>query len=255
MRKQKCFLMYYCRLMAAFTVKLETKKEVARETMAFFFERPRDFQFKAGQYCRITLNNPPETDKEGNVRLFSIASAPAEKSIMIATRMRDTAFKRVLKSMSLGGEVQLAGAYGNLALKEEESSMPAVFLAGGIGITPFRSMIVQAAEESSGRDLYLFYSNNTPQDAAFLDELLSLQKRNNRYVCIPTMTAITKAEETWRGEKGYITHEMIKKYVSDIANVVYYIAGPPPMVRAMEDMLLKAGVSDNNIRAEEFSGY
>ncbi|MBI2577305.1 MAG: FAD-dependent oxidoreductase [Candidatus Wildermuthbacteria bacterium] len=241
--------------MAAFTVKLKKREEIAKGTMAFFFERPETFQFTAGQYCRIALNNPPETDAEGDIRLFSVASAPMEKSIMIATRMRDTAFKRTLKTMTLENEVQLAGPYGNLVLRNVENNMPAVFLAGGIGIIPFRSMIVQAAEERLDRDMYLFYSNNTSQDAAFLDELITLQENNPRYKCIPTMTAMEQSQETWQGEKGYITHEMIKKYVSDTGNAVYYIAGPPAMVRAMEDMLEKSGVSDSNIRAEEFSGY
>jgi ferredoxin-NADP reductase len=114
-----------------------------------------------------TLTDPPETDDEGGMRNFSIASAPGEPDLMIATRMRDTAFKRVLKTMPLGTEVRIVGTFGSLTL-HHNADRPAVFLAGGIGITPFRSMLRQAAEQKLLHRLSLFYSNGRPGDAAFL---------------------------------------------------------------------------------------
>ncbi len=142
-------------------------------TVAFSFEKPAGFQFKAGQFANFTLVNPPESDGEGNTRTFSIASAPAETGLMVATRMRDTAFKRVWKTMPQGTELQLAGPFGSLTL-HQDAARPAVFLAGGIGITPFRSILVQAQRDSRGRRLFLFYSNRRPEDAAFLEELRAL---------------------------------------------------------------------------------
>src|SRR5450755_4990917 len=122
------------------TARLLSRHEVAEGTMAFRFERPANWAFKAGQYLDMTLLDPSETDSEGNVRSFSIASGPHEETLMVATRMRDTAFKRVLKTMPLGTAVKIDGPSGNLTLHNNVKKA-AVFLAGGIGITPFQSIV------------------------------------------------------------------------------------------------------------------
>lgn len=132
--------------MAVYEVQLKNRQEVAEGTMAFSFEKPAGFEFKAGQFIDVTLIDPPETDAEGDTRGFSIASAPYEEDLMVATRMRDTAFKRVLKTMPLGTEVRIEGPFGSLTL-HNNVARPAVFLAGGIGITPFRSILLQAAKD------------------------------------------------------------------------------------------------------------
>ena len=123
-----------------FMAKLKSREEVAQGTMAFHFEKPAGWTFKAGQFIDITLLDPAETDTEGNTRGFSIASAPQEETLMVATRMRDTAFKRVLKTMPLGTAAKIEGPFGNLTL-HNNATRPAVLLAGGIGITPFRSIL------------------------------------------------------------------------------------------------------------------
>src|SRR6202790_3103220 len=119
-----------------FICKLKDREEVAEETIAFRFEKPSGWTFKAGQYLDMTLLDPPETDSEGNVRSFSIASGPHEETLLVATRMRDTAFKRVLRTMPLGTAVKIDGPSGDLTL-QDNSTRAAVFLAGGIGFTPF----------------------------------------------------------------------------------------------------------------------
>ena len=102
--------------MPKYTLKLINRQQVAEGTLAFFFEKPSGFVFKAGQYVEVSLRDPPETDSEGNSRAFSLASAPSEPPLMIATRMRDTAFKRVLGAAPVGSEVQIEGPFGNLIL-------------------------------------------------------------------------------------------------------------------------------------------
>src|SRR5687768_11772928 len=101
---------------SGFTAKLLGRREVAYETMAFDFEKPVNFAFEAGQFVDITLLSPTETDAEGDTRHFSIASAPFEDTLMIATRMRDSAFKRVLKALPLGTDVKIEGPFGGLRL-------------------------------------------------------------------------------------------------------------------------------------------
>jgi ferredoxin-NADP reductase len=235
-------------------VKLRKKEDVAEGTMAFYFEKPAGFQFKPGQFANLTLPNPPETDAEGNIRTFSIASAPSEEDLMFATRMRDTAFKRVLKTMPLGSEITLAGPFGSFTL-HSDSSRPGVFLAGGIGITPFRSMILYASRSRLSHNLLLFYSNRRPEDAAFLQELQGIQKENTRYRFIGTMTQMEKSKLKWEGRTGFLDQQMLSENVKDLRGSIYYVAGPPGMVSAIGQALTGLGIGEDNICSEEFAGY
>lgn len=153
-----------------FMIGLKDRREVAERTLAFEFEKPAGWEFKAGQSIDMTLLDPPETDAEGDKRAFSIASAPHEDTLMIATRLRDSAFKRVLQSLPLRSEVKIEGPFGNMTL-HNKVARTAVILAGGIGITPFRSMLVRAAHEKLPHRIFLFFSNRRPEDAPFLAEL------------------------------------------------------------------------------------
>ncbi len=235
-------------------VKLLKRSQVAEGTMAFQFEKPSGWTFKAGQAMDMTLLDPPESDAEGNTRAFSIASAPQDEYLMIATRMRDTAFKRVLGAIPLGTRVKIDGPFGDLTL-HNNSSRAAVFLAGGIGITPFRSIVFRAAKEKLAHHIFLFYSNRRPEDAPFLQELQALEKENQNYRFIPTMTEMAKSHLAWKGETGLIGKEMFARHLKDAPSPIYYIAGPPGMVKGLHEALNSAGIDDDDIRSEEFSGY
>jgi ferredoxin-NADP reductase len=236
------------------TTALIKHETVAEGTMAFHFRKPADFQFRAGQALDFTLIDPPETDAEGNTRPFSIASAPSESDLVIATRMRDTAFKRVLGKAAPGYEVKFEGPSGSFVL-HRKAEKPAVFLAGGIGITPFRSMAFQASHDHDPHQIYLFYSNRRPEDAAFLDSLQELTRQNQNFHLIATMTEMEKSHREWKGETGFINKEMLTRHLPGLNGPIYYVAGPPAMVTAMRDILSGAGVDEDDIRTEEFSGY
>jgi ferredoxin-NADP reductase len=233
---------------------LTKREEIAEGTMAFHFAKPGDFQFRPGQSMDLTLLNPPETDAEGNSRVFSIASAPFDNDLMIVTRMRDTAFKRVLRQASPGLQVKIDHPGGSFVL-HRKSEKPAVFLAGGIGITPFFSIIRQAEHDKSPHHMYLFYSNRRPEDAAFLDLLSEATKRNPNFHLIATMTEMDKSQREWKGETGFINKDMLTKHLPSLQGPIYYLAGPPAMVVAMRRMLIEAGVDEDDIRIEEFAGY
>jgi ferredoxin-NADP reductase len=235
-------------------IKLLRREEVAEGTMAFYFERPAAFEFKAGQSGDFTLIDPPETDAEGNTRAFSFASSPNYRQLMITTRMRDTAFKRVLKTMAIGTEISLEGPFGSLTL-HNNANRPGVFLAGGIGITPFRSMVLRAAQDRLPHRLFLFYSNRYPEATAFLDELTDLEKQNPNYKLIAMMDEAGKSQRKWNGEMGHINEPMLTKYLKNLEGPVYYLAGPPGMVTALQKMLNEASIDDDDIRSEAFSGY
>ena len=234
--------------------KLLNRVEVAEGTMAFYFEKPSGFEFKPGQAADLTLLNPPETDSEGNTRTFSIASAPYESQLMFVTRMRDTAFKRSLKKVPLGTPVQMSSAMGSFTL-HKNSGKPAVFLAGGIGITPFFSVVRQADRDRLAHKLYLFDSNHRPEDAPFVETLQSMERTNPNFRFIGTMTDMPRSKKAWVGETSAISKEMLSKYLSNLQGPVYYIAGPPDMVAAMRQMLVASSIDEDEIRTEEFAGY
>src|SRR5579859_2526302 len=210
--------------------RLLSRVDVAEGTMAFHFEKPPGFDFKPGQSADLTLLNPPETDSEGNTRTFSIASAPFDDQLMFATRMRDTAFKRSLKKVALGTAVKMEPAVGSFTL-HKNSAKPAVFLAGGIGITPFSSIVRQADYDRLPHKLHLFYSNDRPEDAPFLETLQKLEKTNPNFRFVGTMTEMPRSNRKWGGETGWIDKEMLSRYLSDLRGPIYYIAGPPAMVK------------------------
>ena len=240
--------------MPTYTVKLKSRQEIARETMAFHFEKPDDFYFKPGQTIDLTLIDPPESDAQGNSRVFSIASAPYERDLIIATRVRNSAFKRTLRTMAVGAEVKIEGPFGELTL-HDNPDIPAVFLTGGIGITPFRSIVLQAANDKSSHHLSLFYSNRRPEEAAFLKELSGLESINRKFELVATMTQLEEDSHAWQDERGPINLPMLEAHLDHLATPVFYIAGPPRMVIAMRKLLKEAEVSSKNVRFEEFSGY
>jgi ferredoxin-NADP reductase len=240
--------------MPPYKVKLKAQKSLCSGTTAFYFEKPEEFEFEAGQFFNFTLLSPGETDLEGNTRALSIASAPHERNLMVAMRLRTTAFKRTLNSLPLGSELLLQGPFGWMTLPRN-STRPAVLLAGGIGITPFRSLVWNAAESLSPRRILLFYSVRVPEEAAFLEELQEMEQFNRRYKLICTVTQPEKSRMSWLGETGRISIQLLSRWIPDLSVPIYYIAGPPAMVNGVRQMLVGSGVAEEDIRAEEFYGY
>ncbi len=240
--------------MGRFLCKLTRREEVAAGTLAFHLERPPRLQFTPGQYVTVALIDPPETDAQGPVRSFSMVSTPGNDELIFATRLRDSAFKRVLRRLPLGTELRVLGPVGTFTL-HREADRPAVFLAGGIGITPFMSMIQQAARDQPSRPLTLFYANRRPEEAAFLEALEELAQSSPGFRCVPTMTDAAGSSGRWTGETGRIDAAMLARHLPALRGPLYYAAGPPAMVAAMRQMLASAGVPAGDVRADEFSGY
>ncbi|OGT47462.1 MAG: hypothetical protein A3E83_01835 [Gammaproteobacteria bacterium RIFCSPHIGHO2_12_FULL_41_20] len=232
-------------------VKLLNREEVASNTVMFRFEKPAGFAFKPGQYGGFTLINPQETDAGGITRRFSFLSTPDDGELAIVTRIQQSAYKRVLNALPIGSEVKLAGPSGTFTL-HNDAHIPAVLIAGGIGIAPFYSMLRYAAYHVSPQDLFLFYGNQNLKNTAFLAELMQLQMQNPHFKLIATMD---KAEDTWQGERGFITSQLLKKNISAVMIPIYYICGSPAMVTVLQETLVEMGIDEDKIRVEDFPGY
>lgn len=232
---------------------LTDRREVAERTMAFSFGLDgREFPFTPGQFVSISLANPPYQDERGSRRTFSIASSPRDPYLLIATRLRGSAIKRSLAEVPLGTEVDVSGPSGMFTLPAD-LQIPVALIAGGIGITPFRSMIKDAVERRSPRDLVLLYSNRHPKDAPFLKELQGWTRDHPRFRLIATMTQAAAHE--WPGWRGRIDAALIGDTLETLERWLVYVAGPPEMVDALTETLGEAGVAEERVRVEHFEGY
>lgn len=240
--------------MPSYETRLLRTEAVAEGTLAFYLERPSALGFHAGQNALVSIVEPAEFDGFGPNRTLSFASAPHEAELMFATRIRDTAYKRVLRDAKPGLRMRVEDGIGEMRLEPDEER-PAVFLAGGIGITPFLSMARHAAHTRLRRPLHLFYANRRPEDAPFLEELARLMALNPAFRFVPTFTQLAKSSRPWNGERGPIGGAMLKRHLPDVRAPLYYLAGPPGMAIGVEMELRDAGVAEEDIRSEEFFGY
>lgn len=231
--------------------KIIDKKEVVQDTLQVSFQIPQEVSFKAGQYMFVTLINPPFTDEKGNRRQFSINNSPNQKNILVmTTRVTDSAFKKSLKQLPLGAEVEIGPIAGVFTLPENPTK-PLVFIAGGIGITPFMSMLRYVKEQSLDYKITLVYSNRNQESSAYLDELKELANTLLDLKLILTLTDDTR----WMGETSKVDANFIKKYFPNVNDNLYMVVGPPAMVEAVELALKEAGVNQENIKVENFTGY
>lgn len=224
-------------------IKSET---IAEGTKQFRFAKPKNFVFRAGQSVDLTLPS-------GLMHAYSLVSAPHNSELSIATRMRGSAFKKELDALEPGDGVQIDGPFGSFFL-HENAARPAVILTGGIGVTPFYSMVQDAAHRKLPHKIVMLFSNKRPEDAPYLENLTTLAAEYPNFTFVPTMDALATSKEVWLGEAGRIDQTMIKKYLPE-GQPIFYTAGPPGMVTAMRTLLNSMGVSDDDIRFEEFSGY
>jgi ferredoxin-NADP reductase len=231
-------------------ITLKDRKVIQNNNIAMWFDRKgSDFSFEPGQYARITLLEPIHNDKDGNSRLFSIASSPKKDYVMFTTRALDSAFNKNILEMPIGAKAEISDFGGNTVL-HSDVNVPAVFLIGGIGITPVRCMVEYIVTEKLPYLAYLFYSNPAASSMAFLDEFMGWVKEYNGFKFIPTIDDTTDTD--WKYDFGYINKEMLLRNIPDVLKPIYYIVGPTAMVESMEKLLLELKVNSNNIKLEKF---
>jgi len=235
-------------------VALADRQQIADATYAFTFDlKGQPFLFKPGQTVDLSYPGMTGIDEAGNKRTFSIASAPGQDRLMVATRDRGSAFKRSLIQAPIGTELELDGPYGSFTLPNRASN--AVLVAGGIGVTPFRAMAQDAIERSLDHTLTLIHSNRTPEETPFLLELLNWATKNDKFQYRPTMTRPERSKREWKGDRRRVEAASLREWLPKGGAGVHYVAGPQGFVKGATEALREAGVDEDLIRSEEFPGY
>ena len=236
-----------------FEATLFRRELVAERTMSFCFTKPADWTYRAGQFVDITLLDPPETDAEGDTRGFSISSAPSEDVIMITTRLRDTAFKRVLQSAPIGTAVKIEGPFGDLRL--HHSARPAVVLTGGIGITPFRSILLETIRAGG---LPTPCSSSMPTDGPRTRPSSTScagwpsRTRTSRFVPDDVGTGALRTLGRGAGPHRCVYAGPLPRR-HDRRHLLP--DWPSRNGQGLRTMLVDGGVDEDDIRTEEFTGY
>jgi ferredoxin-NADP reductase len=202
-------------------------------------------------------------DAKGPIRHFSISSSPTEQDyILISTRIRDTPYKQKLASLERGAKILAGGPLGEFVLHDDHHSKPAVFLSGGIGVTPFGSMIKYATDKQLPTKIIMFDSNRNEQNILYKDEFDKWASQNKNFKVIYTITDEEKEQEAtianWNVEHGRINKSMLERCLTkeEIDKAIFYICGPPGMLKAMEELLQKEmQIPKDRLKVEVFTGY
>lgn len=239
---------------APFFLPFLKKEQLTSDCYTFYFKRNgAEKEFTPGQYFEIKLDIK-DADERGDARVFTISSSPTDREFFtITTRIIQSSFKLRLAELKTDEMVQFTGPWNDLNFDEKDAS-PHVFLAGGIGITPYHSIVKYAIEKKLATPMALFVSWKNKDEMIFDDFFRQANNHLDNFSYIPTLTDEENLSD-WDGEKGRINEEMLKKYVYDIKNSKYYFSGPPAMVSSLKQTVKDMGVSPEKIIAEEFEGY
>ena len=246
-------------------VLLEKQKYNGTDVMSLKFSKhdtakqKKELDYISGQYAFFDIGGV-FNDPEGPLRHFTIASSPTENFIMISTRIRDTPYKKRLSSLEeKRTKVKVRGPMGKFILHEDHSK-PAVFLSGGIGVTPFRSMIKYVTDKQLPIKIVMFDSNRDENNILYKNEFDEYLKINKNLKIIYAITGEGGQPPLghWEGEIGRIDKPMITKYVNedDLNKSIFYICGPPAMLNAIQNILNeKLRIPKDRVKIEEFTGY
>lgn len=241
-------IFFFTTLRARLVLSLASIKEIARNTFELAFTSKHPFSFTPGQYLEWSLPHKG-SDSRGIRRYFTIASSPTEDHVLLGMKMPEqgSTFKKEL--MNLGGKHVYAASLDGDFLLPRDTTKKLVFISGGIGVTPFRSMTKYVIDTKKPRDIIHFYCNNTEEDIAYQNIWTEAEA-----VGVKTIHVLSKPEDSWKGERGYFSVDILRKHTDDIQDRYYYISGPPVMVSACSQALRKASIPRTQIKVDYFPG-
>jgi ferredoxin-NADP reductase/Na+-translocating ferredoxin:NAD+ oxidoreductase RnfD subunit len=233
---------------------LRNKIKIAQDTVEFAFIPDRKLAYKPGQYMEWTLPHD-HADSRGSRRWFTLASSPTEDQLRLGIKFYDegSSFKAAMLDMDQNTPIVAAQIAGDFVMPHD-TDKKLVFIAGGIGITPFRSMIKYLIDTGQQRSVRLLYSARTEADFAYKDVFDNARQNlgiKTLYV-VSDKDAVTSAPNT---VPGIINADLIMRYIPDYADCMFYISGTHPMVEAIQDVLHQLGVSHHHIKSDFFPGY
>jgi glycine betaine catabolism B len=223
-------------------LKLIDKIERTKDIISFIFAPAEELTWQAGQFLHYVLHHEP-TDDRGSDRWFTISSAPFEKNVMLTTRLnkeKSSSFKNKLQSLEIGKNIEVSYLEGDFIV--EDPNLNYLFIAGGIGITPYRSIIKQLEFEKNPINITLLYANRD-QDVVFKDELESIAKNNPNFKIHYIFSPV------------HIDENKVKELVPDYQNRIVYVSGPEVMVEALLKMLREMGMPEDKIKGDWFPNY
>lgn len=243
-------------------LKLLRKEVVAKDTVSFFFEPQETIERKPGQYFYLVLPELKYEDPRGPKRQFTISSSPTEGSTMMVTvRTRAeniSGFKKTLYELPDGALIDAEGPQGHYILDETTPiTGEHIFIAGGIGITPYRCFMKYAIDKGLQTQMHLIYTNSTPDEITFRNEFDEWAKTYPNIKVDMTVTHPEESQIPWTGLTGRVDVAMLEKLTPDykLETTTIWMCGPPPMVDAIDEALGKVGIPSQRRKIEKFTGY
>lgn len=234
-------------------IHLKERRQETADVMSFIFDLGgQPFTYRPGQYVSYELDALAFPDERGPRRHFTISSSPTEKGIIqFTTRIRGSGFKETLRHAPLGYELTAGVSAGHFVMPEKESRRH-IFIAGGIGVTPYRSILRYAVDAKEPIKGLMLYFNHSTAEIVFRQELEDLARQ------MPTFSLVhvlSQPETGWTGERGRLDENLFRKYVPEPKGALCWISGPPAMVEAYKDLVRQVGIGEEALRTDIFSGY
>jgi ferredoxin-NADP reductase len=235
-------------------MQVEEKIQLTKDTFDFVFKPEKRFSFAPGQYMEWTLPHE-HPDNRGNRRYFTLASSPTEMDLRIGVKfyLPASSFKRALANLPSDQEISAAQRAGDFTLPANKKQK-LVLIAGGIGVTPYRSMLKYLIDTKEKRDVVVVYSNREKEEIVYQDVLGEAEKKLGVRI-VYTLTDEKKIPDNWQGGRGRINEDMITKNIPDYRDRLFYISGPFALVSSTEKMLLGMGLAKDQIKTDFFPGF
>jgi len=235
-------------------IRLKERRPETTDVMSFIFDLGgKQLEYRPGQILHYELDTPAFHDERGNNRHFTISSSPTEEGIvMFTTRIRGSGFKETLRQAPVGYELTCETPEGEFILRQGETRIRHIFIAGGIGITPYRSILRYAADMNEPLNVLMLYFNRSSADIIFREELESISRQMPQFSLV---NVLTEPEKGWKSEQGKLGETILRKWVPEPGGLSFWVSGSPGMVSTCRELLELIGVKEQNIRTERFMGY